>query len=106
MPGPYKQVPLCDARPGMTLSDDLLDAGGNTLLTSGAVLTSGILAALQRHHVDTVPIACTDTGDSAATRSHLEQRLAMLFRKPGNADHDATDILQQYVRHFRLGERE
>jgi hypothetical protein len=104
MPGPHQQIPLGQARPGMTLSDDLLDSSGNALLTRGAVLTTTTLAALARHQVDSVPIVCTGNSDSdpVAARAHLEQRLAILFRKPGNAGEDATGILQHYVRHFRL----
>lgn len=106
MPGPHKQIPLNQALPGMTLSDDLLDAGGNALLTSGAVLTAATLAALLRHQVESVPIVWADPGgsDPADARAQLEQRLAILFRKPGNAGEDATGVLQQYVRQFRLGD--
>lgn len=101
---PFKQVPIDDVRPGMALSDDLLDANGNILLRQGLVLTEATLDALHRHRVETLPIAGDDATDPDAASAHHEQRLATLFRKPGNDDEDATGILYHHVRQYRLGE--
>lgn len=103
---PFRQVPIDDAQPGMALSDDLLDATGNILLRQGLVLTEATLNALRRHGIETLPIACAD-GDAPAPEAaatHHEQRLATLFRKPGNDGEDATGILYQHVLQYRLGE--
>ena len=106
MAAPFKQVPIADAQSGMTLSDDLLDANGNILLRQGMVLTESTLKSLRRHGIEMLAVVCSDSdrNDLAASPAHHEQRLAILFRKPGKDDQDATGILYQYVRHFRLGE--
>lgn len=103
---PFKQVPLAEAQPGMALSDDLLDANGNILLKQGMMLTESTLKSLRRHGIEMLAVVCTDAdrNDPAASPAHQEQRLAILFRKPGKDDEDATGILHQYVRQYRLGE--
>jgi hypothetical protein len=105
MAAPFKQVPIDAAQPGMTLSDDLLDATGNILLRRGLVLTEATLNALRRHDIETLAIVSSpDEGDGADSPDHQAQRLARLFRKPGNDYEDATGILLQHVRQYRLGE--
>jgi len=87
------------------LSDDLIDAHGNILVAKGVMLTDSMLVALRRHQVDAVSIVSGMLTDEevSARRLHDEERLARLFRKPANDAEDATGILQQYVRYYRLG---
>jgi hypothetical protein len=108
MSGSYTYVPLPQLRTGMVLSDDLLDSNGNVLLARGMELTAAMMTSLQRHAVAAVPIACGAPEQHVLSeiRKHDAQRLARLFRKPGSDDTDATGILHQYVRHFRLGAQE
>jgi hypothetical protein len=97
-------TPLTDARPGMTLSDVLLDDKGNVLLAQGVVLTETILASLARHGIGALPILqAVDTApplDPAA----VQARLDILFRGNDREDHAdwATGILRRYVEDYRL----
>ena len=52
MSGPFQLTPLAETRPGMVLSDVVLDDRGNVLLAQGVVLTESMLASLGRHGVD------------------------------------------------------
>ena len=105
MPAHYRQIALDEAKPGMVLSDDLLDHHGNVLLVQGCVLTNSMLAALRRHRVTMLPVLGDESSaaDQEAERMRHENRLARLFRKPGDAAEDATGLLQQYVHYFRVG---
>ena len=47
------QITLDEARPGMVLSDDLLDTLGQTLLPAGSILSDASIASLRRREVDT-----------------------------------------------------
>lgn len=106
MGSPYRQITLDDARPGMVLSDDVLDLQGHVLLTKGMALTEPILASLRRHGVALVPVLAEDAPESAKESEivHHEARLARLFRKRSIGSGDATALLEQCVRHFRLGD--
>lgn len=99
----HKQMALADVLPDMILSDAVTDAQGNILLAKGAVLTQGMLDALARHEIDFLPILSGQISEQedAAIRAHYQTRLARLFRH--TAENAATDMLEQYVRHFRLG---
>lgn len=105
----YKQLALDQTQPGMVLSDDLLDRQGNVLLPRGVVLNEATLASLRRHGIETLPIECAPLSevDLEAELEHHRQRLAILFRKPKNAEGEASDAMRtlyQYVSHFRLGD--
>jgi hypothetical protein len=106
MPKRHKQVALQEATPGMVLSHDLLDTYGNILLVQGLVLTESTLASLRRHRIEMLPIECDDISpaDEEAERARHEARLTKLFRKSSNDADDATGLLEQYVRYFRMGE--
>ncbi|HJV52278.1 MAG TPA: hypothetical protein VJ652_12490 [Noviherbaspirillum sp.] len=93
--------------PGMTLSDALLDAQGNTLLPQGATVTEGVLHALRRRGIETVPVwieAAAEPPGEAQTgveRERMRQRIAALFRRCG-AD-GANGIALNYVTWHRIG---
>lgn len=103
---PFTHIPLDDARPGMVLSDDLLDANGHILLRQGLELTAATLAALRHHRIETVAVTCNapDGSDAGKTQTRHEQRIALLFRKLGNDEDDATGLLYQHILHYRIGE--
>jgi len=110
MTGNYHQLALADVRPGMVLSDVLLDVQGQVLLPQGAVLTEAMLALMPRHGIEMLPVEAGEASpeETAATRQHHEARIAQLFRKTdADAGDDwATSLLQRFVRDFRLGRQE
>lgn len=101
----YKLTALAAARPGMVLSDVLLDARGQVLLPQGAVLTDAMLASLARHGVAMLPIAGAGPDAPAEDPQRVQARLDHLFRNNERDDADdwATGILRRYVEDFRLG---
>ena len=123
----HKQVPLADAVPGMLLWDAVADSHGNVLLAAGTVLTTAILASLQRHQVEMLAIAGAALSDAEELARSTRQagRIARLFRQPGSANslttpvlrdgaaadetghvgapNLATDMLHRYVTNFRSG---
>lgn len=105
MNGAHQHLPLTDVRPGMVLSDELLDRQGQVLLPKGALLTEQIIALLPGHGIGMLPIMA----DAAHTPpppdpAVVEQRLAHLFRKNDPDDHNdwATGILRRYMLDYRL----
>ena len=52
----HQHLPLEQVRPGMVLSDVLLDAHGQVLLPQGAVLTENMLSLMPRHGIAMLPI--------------------------------------------------
>ncbi|WP_036170032.1 hypothetical protein [Massilia sp. 9096] len=99
-------TPLHDARPGMVLSDVLLDPKGNVLLAQGVVLTEAVLASLARHGVESLPIFHAESGTTAPAfdAQAVQARLDYLFRANVRDDHAdwATGILRRYVEDYRL----
>jgi len=106
----HQTLPLQQVRPGMILSDVLLDAHGQVLLPQGAVLTENMLSLMPRHGIDMLPIQAPDlTPEEKAAQQDVHRvRLAHLFRKydPDNPDDAATSILHSYVNSYRLGKGE
>jgi hypothetical protein len=110
MSAAYQHLALSQVKPGMILSDELLDQQGQVLLPKGAVLTDKIISLLPGHGIETLavlrppgqPVPETHSDPSA-----IEQRLAKLFRKNDGPDGDAwaTGILQRYISEFRLHDR-
>lgn len=101
----YQHLALADVRPGMILSDSLLDQNGQLLLPQGAVLTAATIALLPRHDIDSVPVVRAGGADSAAPDPEaVRARVAHLFRKNDVNNHDdwATGILRRYVEDYRL----
>jgi len=106
----YQLIALADVKPGMVLSDVLLDKQGQVLLAQGAVLTAATIALLPRHGIDMLPILRDGAGgnesdapehDAAAIQARLDQ----LFRHNDRDDHNdwATGLLRRYVEDYRLG---
>jgi hypothetical protein len=108
MPAQHRQIPLPQATAGMVLSDDILDAQGKTLLAKNVTLTDIMLAALKRHQVEVISVVSGEITEEEldAQRRRHEARLDHLFRKPANDVEDATGILKDYVRYYRLGGEE
>ena len=102
----HRQLALADLRPGMVLSDDLLDPQGQILLPKATVLTQQSIDAMHRHEVVSVPIIVGELSaeEAAARKEHAKSRLARLFRLSGDTGPDA--LLQRYVRNFRLGDEQ
>jgi hypothetical protein len=107
MSSAYQHLALADVRPGMVLSDVLLDRQGQVLLPQGAILTAPIIALLPRHGIEALAVVRTDAGSTPPAPDHaaLQQRLAHLFRKNDidNNDDWATGILHRYMEDYRLG---
>lgn len=114
MPNRYHQIQLAAARPGMTLSDAVLDTKGNVLLPKGTQLSEAMLASLLRHQIDTVVIAGIEVSaeEDTALRNQCVARLDFLFRQPGKVelaaeitsaqqDSAATATLHRYILNFR-----
>jgi uncharacterized protein YbjT (DUF2867 family) len=110
MTGNYHQLATAEVRPGMVLSDVLLDVQGHVLLPQGTVLTEAMLALMPRHGIAVLPIVREDVAPEVA-RAALTQhqaRIDHLFRKnDADSDNDwATALLRRFVTDFRLGKAE
>ena len=107
MSSAYQHIALADVRPGMVLSDVLLDQQGQVLLPQGAILTAAIIALLPRHGVDMLAVVPSPAASAAPEPDHgaLQARLAHLFRNcdAHNNDDWATGILHRYMEDYRLG---
>ena len=110
MTGNYHQLAMAEVRPGMVLSDVLLDVQGHVLLPQGTVLTEAMLALMPRHGIAVLPIVreavAPEVAQAALTRH--QARIDHLFRK-NDADSDkdwATGLLRRFVTDFRLGKPE
>jgi len=103
----HQHLPLEQVRPGMVLSDVLLDAHGQVLLPQGAVLTENMLALMPRHGIDMLPIQAPPPSpeEVAAQQAAYRERLAYLSRKhdPEDPEKAATTLLRSYVTAYRLG---
>ena len=111
MTGNYHQLALAEVRPGMVLSDELLDVQGHVLLPQGTVLTEAMLALMPRHGIGVLPIAQQEAVPVAVAQAVLEQRqqrIDRLFRKnDADSDNDwATALLRRFVTDFRIGPQE
>jgi hypothetical protein len=110
MNSPFHHLDLADVRPGMVLSDMLLDRQGQVLLPKGATLTAKIIDLLPRHGIDRLPIV-RSAGEVAAPapldEAAVTAQLAKLFRRidPALESSSAALTLQAYMADYRL-ERE
>ena len=108
MSAAYPHLALSEVKPGMILSDELVDQQGQILLPKGAVLTAKTIALLPGHGFDMLAVLRTPgaaDADAVPDPRAIERRLATLFRKntaPGSEAY-ATSILQRYISAFRLG---
>lgn len=107
MPRSYKLVLLEDVRPGMVLSDNLLDRHGKILLPENTLLTEKMIESLRRYDMEMVPVFLEDlTEEQKAERAlQRQKRLEQLFRKHnyGDAAENANDVLFDYLKDFRQG---
>lgn len=101
---PYQHLALSAVKPGMILSDELLDKQGQVLLPKGAVLTERTISLLPSHGIEMVAVQCEASAVAPADTGALAARLDHLFRKndPDDADDWATGILRRYVSDYRL----
>lgn len=99
----HQHLPLIEVKPGMILSDELLDRQGQVLLPKGAMITDQILALLPGHEIGILSVLRTDA-PSGPEPAVLEQRVNQLFRKndPDNQDDWATSLLRRYMLDYRL----
>ncbi|MCC6073382.1 hypothetical protein ACFSQU_06575 [Massilia sp. GCM10020059] len=104
MSAAYQHLAVAKARPGMILSDELLDSQGHLLLPRGAVLTEATIALLPRHGIESVAVQVAAAAQPAPDPDAVAQRLAHLFRKNDidNQNDWATGILRRYVEDYRL----
>jgi hypothetical protein len=104
MSSAYQHLALADVRPGMVLSDVLLDRQGQVLLPQGAILTAPLIALLPRHGVELLAVL-REAADSAPApdAGALQARVAHLFRHTGGDADSAGAILHRYVEDYRLG---
>lgn len=102
--GRNKKIDVDDVQPDMTLAEPILDARGDVLLPSGAVLTESVLAGLQRRGIDHVIVVDNTITEEqlAAERERVKQRLDRLFRKCGTSGNASP--LFRYVQAYRTGE--
>ena len=110
MSAAYQHLALTEVKPGMILSDELLDRQGQVLLPKGAVLTANTIALLPGHGIDMLAVLRSDDGaalEPQIDHDAIERRLARLFRKndPENGDDVASATLRRYILNYRL-ERE
>ena len=107
MSAAYQHLALSQVKPGMILSDDLLDQQGQVLLPKGAVLSARTIALLPGHGIELVAVLVPWGAGPAVTPDEdaILRRQARLFRKNAVPDDDAwaTSILQRYILDFRLG---
>lgn len=106
MTSAHQHLPLTDVKPGMILSDELLDRQGKVLLPKGAVLTDQIISLLPGHGIGMLAVLCEDPA-VPPDPAQVTARIDKLFRKndPDNHDDWATGILRSYILDYRL-ERE
>ncbi|MDB5962203.1 MAG: hypothetical protein JWP59_3497 [Massilia sp.] len=105
MNSPYQHLALADVRPGMVLSDVLLDRQGQVLLPQGAILTAPIIALLPRHGIDRLPVlrsAGAGTAAPAIDEAAVTARLARLFRRCDLERDSAGAALHDYMLDYRL----
>ena len=106
MSAAYQHLGLAEIRPGMILSDELLDGHGHVLLPRGAVLSEATIAQLARHGIGSVAVQVAGAADKTAVAdpAAIQARLAHLFRKNDidNQNDWATGILRRYVEDYRM----
>jgi hypothetical protein len=98
----YQLIALTEARPGMVLSDVLLDRVGQVLLPKGAVLTEHAIASLDRHGVGMLPVVTESHG--VADPARVQARLDQIFRLAcgDGQDNAAARVLRCHIESYRL----
>jgi hypothetical protein len=109
MSAAYQHLALSQVKPGMILSDELLDKQGQVLLPKGAVLSAKTIALLPGHGIDALAVLRPPgeaLPEAPLDQGAIEARLAWLFRKHQGGTVDdgwASDILLRYISDYRLG---
>jgi hypothetical protein len=98
-----KEVDLDDARPGMVLSDAVLDKQHAVLLPEQTVLTEVMLRALARRGIDHVFVVDDEMSPEEWEKEcvRIRQQLDRLFRRCTGKG--ASDMLLQHVAAYRMG---
>jgi hypothetical protein len=98
----YKLIALSDVRPGMVLSDVLLDRAGQMLLAQGTVLSEATLASLARHGIGMLAVKAS--GAPGPDPAQVQARLDHLFRGHVRNDDDdwAASVLRRHIEDYRL----
>lgn len=101
-----KQVDLDDARPGMVLSEAVLDGQQTVLLPEDTVLTDVMLRSLARRGIDHVFVVddALSPEEWAIECARIRQRLDRLFRRCKGKG--ASDLLLQHIADYRMGGRQ
>ncbi|MES2016071.1 MAG: hypothetical protein V4484_06200 [Pseudomonadota bacterium] len=108
MSAAYQHLALSQVKPGMILSDEVLDQQGQILLPKGAVLSARTIALLPSHGIDSLavlaPGGMPDAPAVAADSGAVARRLARLFRKldPADDEFTANGQLRHCITTFRL----
>ncbi len=100
----HKQLPINQVVSGMVLGEPVCNAAGTVLLASGTVINDTILASMQRHQIETLPILF-EVVESELDQQTIQQqcqRIEHLFRKH-DAD-DASPQLKALLLRFRAGD--
>jgi len=103
----HQHLTLAQVKPGMVLSDQLLDKQGQVLLPKGAVLTTSIIGLLPKHGITMLAVVPGDAdlmAEPALDVVQVQARLDHLFRR-ADPDDSATATLRRYIEDYRL-ERE
>ena len=111
MTASYRHLPLADVKPGMVLSDVLLDKQGQVLLPAGSVLTETMLARMPGHGIESLAVIDDSPPDPAVLAAQKEAmlaRIAVLFRRhdPDNGEDWAAHALRALITDFRVGKEE
>jgi hypothetical protein len=105
MSAAYQHLALSQVKPGMILSDEVLDQQGQILLPKGAVLSAKTIALLPSHGIDSLAVLRSAELDAPppADPDAIARRLNHLFRKidPANDAISASGILRQCITEFR-----
>ena len=102
MSAAYQHLALSEVKPGMILSDELLDKQGQVLLPKGAVLTSKTIALLPGHGIDIGP---GHGSDAREVLDRVERRALGSEHRAGvageaheiGAGGDGTPLLRQQL---------
>jgi hypothetical protein len=97
----YKVVATSDAQPGMCLYEDVLDRAGNLMLPKHTLLTTSLLAALERRDVAALQIVDDGVTEAqlAQERARVKERLGRLCRGCGasRASAKLRRLVEEYL---------
>jgi hypothetical protein len=106
MSAAFRHLTLAEVKPGMVLSDVLLDRQGQVLLPKGTVLTVAMIGLLPRHGVEALAVLPSDEASlPSVDLDAIAARLDHVFRHTANEQNEdwASTMLQRHVTDYRLG---